>query len=90
MNYFLSVRVTLLKRILTINVVYTYFTELPEKLLKRKIDLCHELIEIADKLEPGMSKFRGELLLDLQAAMTIQTKREFEAGKITKAGAQVR
>ncbi|KAI5638482.1 MYND finger domain-containing protein [Phthorimaea operculella] len=63
-------------------------TELSDYLLKRKIDLCHEMLELADKLEPGLTRFRGTLLLDLQAAMTIQTKREYEAEKITKSGAQ--
>lgn len=63
-------------------------SELSDQLLKRKIDLCHELLELADVLEPGWSRFRGTLLLDLQAAMTVQTKREYEAGKITKDGAQ--
>lgn len=63
--------------------------ELSDQLLQRKIELCHELLELADKLEPGWSRFRGTLLLDLQAAMTVQTKREFETDKITKAGAQV-
>lgn len=73
--------------------IYPYpfqFPELPDHLLKRKIDLCHELLEIADKIEPGWSRFRGTLLLDLQSAMTVHTKREFEAEKLTKAGAQVR
>ncbi|KAJ0174501.1 hypothetical protein K1T71_009609 [Dendrolimus kikuchii] len=63
-------------------------SELPDHLLKRKIDLSHELLEVADKLEPGWTKFRGTLLLELQAAMTFQAKREFESGKITKAAAQ--
>nr|XP_013189670.1 unnamed protein product [Amyelois transitella] len=63
-------------------------SELPDHLLTRKIDLCHELLELADKLDPGFTRFRGTLLLDLQAAMTMQTKRDFENGKITKAGAQ--
>lgn len=65
-------------------------TELPNALIRRKVDLCHELLEVADKLEPGWSRFRGTLLLELQAAMTMKTKREYETGKITKAGAQVR
>lgn len=65
------------------------FSELSDHDLKRKIELSHDLLEIADKVEPGYSRFRGTLLLDLQAAMTIMTKREFEVGKITKAGAQV-
>lgn len=62
---------------------------MPDDLLKRKIDLCHELLEVADILEPGWSRFRGTLLLELQAAMAIHIKREFEADKLTKANAQV-
>ncbi|KAL0821965.1 hypothetical protein ABMA28_005353 [Loxostege sticticalis] len=63
-------------------------SELSDHLLQRKIDLCHDLLELADKLEPGWTRFRGTLLLDLQAALTVQTKREFEAEKLTKSGAQ--
>ncbi|XP_011556296.3 SET domain-containing protein SmydA-8 [Plutella xylostella] len=63
-------------------------SELPDHLLKRKIDLCHELLEISDKIEPGWTRLRGTLLLDLQSAMTVETKREYEAEKITKAAAQ--
>ncbi|CAK1555582.1 unnamed protein product [Leptosia nina] len=62
--------------------------ELSDELLKRKVDICHELLEVADKLEPGWSKFRGTILLELQAAMVLQTKRDFDCDKITKAGAQ--
>ncbi|XP_061718853.1 SET domain-containing protein SmydA-8 isoform X1 [Cydia pomonella] len=65
-------------------------SDLSDNLLQRKIDLCHELLEIADKIEPGWTRFRGTLLLDLQSAMTIQTKREFETEKLTKAAAQDR
>lgn len=57
--------------------------------MKRKIDLCHELLEVADVLDPGWTRFRGTLLLELQAAMAVQIKREFESGKLTKEGAQV-
>ncbi|XP_046969776.1 SET domain-containing protein SmydA-8 [Vanessa cardui] len=63
-------------------------TELPDYLLTRKIDLCHDLLEVADKLEPGWTRFRGTILLELQGAMAMQTKREFEDDKLTKAGAQ--
>ncbi|CAG9788861.1 unnamed protein product [Diatraea saccharalis] len=63
-------------------------SELPDHLLKRKLDLCHELLELADQLEPGWSRFRGTILLDLQAAMVVQTKRDYEAEKITKEGVQ--
>ncbi|CAG4991328.1 unnamed protein product [Colias eurytheme] len=63
-------------------------SDLSDDLLERKVDICHELLEIADKVEPGWTKFRGTILLELQAAMVMQTKREFEADKLTKAGAQ--
>ncbi|CAH2044084.1 unnamed protein product, partial [Iphiclides podalirius] len=62
--------------------------ELPDNLLKRKTDLCHELLELADKLEPGWTRFRATILLELQAAMSMQTKREFESQRLTKVGAQ--
>ncbi|XP_045451337.1 SET domain-containing protein SmydA-8 [Melitaea cinxia] len=62
--------------------------DLPDHLIKRKIDLCHDLLDVADKLEPGWSRFRGTILLELQSAMTMQTKREFEDDIITKSAAQ--
>ncbi|CAG9564520.1 unnamed protein product [Danaus chrysippus] len=62
--------------------------ELPENLLQRKIDICHELLEVADKLDPGWSRFRGTILLELEAAMTIKIKKEFEADMLTKTEAQ--
>ncbi|CAH0725550.1 unnamed protein product, partial [Brenthis ino] len=63
-------------------------TELPDHLLKRKVDLCHELLEVAEKLDPGWSRFRGTILLELQGALMMQTKRDFEEDKLTKEGAQ--
>lgn len=39
--------------------------EIGEALIERKTQLCEELIEIADVIEPGLSSFRGFLLLDL-------------------------
>ncbi|XP_050677189.1 SET domain-containing protein SmydA-8 [Leptidea sinapis] len=63
-------------------------TDLPDYLLKRKIDICFELLEVADQLEPGWTKFRGNILLELQAALVMQSKRDFEVDKITKEGAQ--
>lgn len=58
--------------------------------LKRKIELCQELLEVADVLDGGWSIFRGNLLLDLQEAMFVQTKREFLAGLLTQSATQVK
>ena len=66
-----------------------FFTELTDKLLDRKINLCTELLAVADILEPGASRLRGLLLYDLQAAKVVQTKRDLASGKILKAAAQV-
>ncbi|KAL0274822.1 UNVERIFIED_CONTAM: hypothetical protein PYX00_002854 [Menopon gallinae] len=64
------------------------YSELSDELLERKIDYCHELLEIVDVLEPGFSKIRGQLLNELQSAMVMQAKRQFNQGKITKDAAQ--
>jgi len=66
-----------------------FFTELTDKLLERKINLCTELLAVADVLEPGASRLRGLLLYDLQAAKVVQAKRDLASGKILKASAQV-
>lgn len=56
--------------------------------VKRKVELCQELLEVADILDGGWSIFRGNLLLDLQEALVVQAKREFEKGLLTKANVQ--
>lgn len=65
------------------------FSELKDAGLDRKISLCEELLEILDVLYPGYTRARGELLLELQSAMTIKTKRDLAADKITKEAAEV-
>lgn len=57
--------------------------------IKRKIELCQELLEVAEVLDGGWSMFRGNLLLDLQEAMFVQTKREFLNGLLTQSATQV-
>nr|XP_022917616.1 protein msta isoform X1 [Onthophagus taurus] len=57
--------------------------DLTEEQIQRKIDVCKELLEIADVLEPGFSRFRGSLLYDLHAAMVFKTKSDYTQGKIT-------
>lgn len=67
-----------------------FHLEISDEDLEKKITYCHELLELVDVLDPGCSRIRGQLLNELQAAMTIQTKRDFNNGKITKEAAQVR
>ncbi|XP_044252838.1 SET domain-containing protein SmydA-8-like [Tribolium madens] len=49
--------------------------ELSLKLIDRKIELCKELLEIAEVLEPGQSWFRGLLLYDLFEALVTKDER---------------
>lgn len=65
------------------------FTDLSDELLERKIDYCNELLEVVDILDPGYSVIRAQILNELQAAMAVQAKRQFNDDKITKEAAQV-
>ncbi|EAT44908.1 AAEL003788-PA, partial [Aedes aegypti] len=41
----------------------------PEAHLRRQVELCRDLLEVADRLEPGFSPFRGKLLVALRDAL---------------------
>lgn len=43
----------------------------PEAHLRRQVALCRDLLEVADRLEPGFSPFRGKLLVALRDALLI-------------------
>lgn len=66
------------------------FLDLTDGILERKLDICHEILDVTDELSPGFTKLRGSVLYELQATMVVQTKREFNKGNITKAAAQVK
>lgn len=65
------------------------FIEISDDLLERKIELCQELLQVADILEPGFSKFRGLLLHDMQAAIVVQAKRRYENGELSREDVEV-
>ena len=52
--------------------------------------LGKQLLGLADCIDPGMTKWRGQLLLDLQSSSTILTKRAFQEDRVTKEQAKVR
>ena len=45
-----------------------HYPELTVEQLNMKMVLAEELLEVADKIEPGWSQWRGMLLTELQAA----------------------
>ncbi|CRL02851.1 CLUMA_CG015740, isoform A, partial [Clunio marinus] len=56
--------------------------ELNAELLKRKEDLCRDLLEVIDVLEPGSSRLRGVILYELHAPVMLQLTRELQMGRI--------
>jgi len=49
--------------------------ELSEESLNRKVQLCEELLELADIFDGGWSIFRGNLLIDMEEALVTQALR---------------
>ncbi|XP_001352921.3 SET domain-containing protein SmydA-8 [Drosophila pseudoobscura] len=49
--------------------------ELSEESLSRKVDLCEELLKLANIFDGGWSIFRGNLLIDLEEALVAQALR---------------
>lgn len=59
-------------------------SELPDILLRRKIELCEEVMEILDVFESGKSRARGLMLYELHAPLVMLAKSRFEKGTLTK------
>ena len=51
--------------------------------------LGKQLLSIAEKVDPGMTKWRGELLFEMQAATVVLAQRALDEGKLTRFQAQV-
>ena len=53
------------------------------------ISLGKQLLGLADKIEPGMTKWRGQLLFEMQSATVVLAQRALEEGKLKRFQAQV-
>ena len=51
--------------------------------------LGKQLLGLADKIEPGMTKWRGQLLFEMQSATVVLAQRALEEGKLKRFQAQV-
>ena len=58
--------------------------------LQRMRTICNQLVNVLDKIEPGLSRLRGFTLYQLHAAMYYITQKEFQAKTITKVQLQER
>jgi len=56
--------------------------------LLKKSYLCKQLLGLADKIEPGMTKWRGQLLFEMQSATVVLAQRALEEGKLKRFQAQ--
>lgn len=61
-----------------------FLSELPDILLKRKIDLCEELLKILDIFESGKSRARALIMYELHAPIVLYAKSQFEVGHLDK------
>ncbi|XP_040572968.1 SET domain-containing protein SmydA-8 [Lepeophtheirus salmonis] len=51
--------------------------------LLRKAFMCRQLLTVANRVDPGFSKWRGELLLEMQSANVILGQRALAEGRIS-------
>ncbi|XP_046990280.1 SET domain-containing protein SmydA-8 [Schistocerca americana] len=56
--------------------------DLPDVLLERKVDLCRDLLAVADVVEPGLSRLRGVVLYELHAPLMYLARHKEEFGEI--------
>ena len=69
--------------------LYKQASDLPTKYLLKKSLVCKSLLDLADKVEPGMTKWRGQILFELQSASVILAQRAVDDGKMEKYKAMV-
>ena len=61
----------------------------PTNILLKKTILCKELLDLADKIEPGMTKWRGQILFEYQSASVVLAQRAVDEAKLDKWKAKV-
>lgn len=64
-------------------------SDLPEKFLQRKIDLCRNVLEVYDKIDPGESNQRANVIFELNCATIMQYKAKLSRNLIKKDDALV-
>ena len=63
---------------------------LPTSTLLKKSIICKQLLDLAEKIEPGMTKWRGQILFEYQSVSVILTQRALEEKKLDRYKAQVK
>ncbi|KAF5288754.1 hypothetical protein FQA39_LY15245 [Lamprigera yunnana] len=58
--------------------------DLSPEFLNRKMDICKEIMEVFDIIEPGFTRLRGVTLYELHAPIMMLTTKSYEEGRLTK------
>ncbi|XP_017774648.1 PREDICTED: protein msta-like [Nicrophorus vespilloides] len=58
--------------------------ELPDLLLERKVELCKELLQNLDVIEPGFTRLRGTILYELHAPLILLARNLYRTHSISK------
>ncbi|KAK4874047.1 hypothetical protein RN001_013407 [Aquatica leii] len=58
--------------------------DLSPEILNRKKDICEEIMEVFDVIEPGFTRLRGVTLYELHAPIMMLTTKSYEQGTLTK------
>lgn len=58
--------------------------EMDTNMLKHKEDICRDLLEVIDVLEPGASRLRGVIMYELHAPLMVQINRDCAVGKVSR------
>lgn len=58
---------------------FLVFSDLPEQMLQRKIDLCRNILRVYDAIDPGGANQRTNVLFELNYATIVQTKIKFQS-----------
>ncbi|XP_060522635.1 SET domain-containing protein SmydA-8 [Cylas formicarius] len=58
--------------------------DLPDVVLERKLEMCVQLLEVLDVIEPGLSRIRGITLYELHAPMMVLARHQYQYDAITK------
>ena len=62
---------------------------LPTSTLLKKSVICKQLLDLADKIEPGLTKWRGQIIFEYQSVSVILAQRALEENRLERYKAQV-
>lgn len=79
-----------LKTNLQLTKINFYILELSEIILRRKIDLCENVLSIYDKISPGRTNHRMNIIFELNCAKIIECQVKYGKSLIDKIDAMVR